>query len=94
MFRRSRGGFGMLHVIANTAVGTTTVVLQDAAISGGPYVAITGGTFTVVPGVTLASQRLVIPTTTSIRRYIRVVTTVAAGAGSVTPVVSLAKRYF
>ena len=88
------GGFGMLHVIANTAVGTTTVVLQDAAISGGPYVAITGGTFTVVPGVTKTSQRLVIPTTTSIRRYIRVVTTVAAGAGSVTPVVSLAKRYF
>lgn len=87
----SNGGVATLHVTANTWTGNTTVTLEDSTSSGGTYAAITGGTFTVVPASTTSGQYIIIPSTTSIRRWVRASIVTAAGSGSVTVSVSVAK---
>lgn len=71
------GGIGHLHVTAYTS-GTQQFKLQDATTQGGAYSDITGGAFTNVTAV--GAQRLIIPSGTTIRQYVRCVATIAGAA--------------
>lgn len=87
----STGGVAVLQITANTWTGNTTVTIEDATATGGPYTAVTGAAFTAVPASTTASQYISIPNTTSIRRWVRASIVTAAGSGSVTVTVGAAK---
>ena len=62
------GGWALLHVLSNASTVASTFTVKHATTAGGTYTTV--GTFTAVPGVTLTSQKLVIPAGT-LNRYVR-----------------------
>jgi hypothetical protein len=81
----SSGFIANLHVIAVTGTPNLAAKLQDSS-DGTTWVDVTGGAFATANAV--GAQQL--KTTTSLRRYVRVVTTQAAST-SVTYIVAVAK---
>jgi hypothetical protein len=81
----SSGFIANLHVIAVTGTPNLAAKLQDSA-DGSTWVDVTGGAFATANAV--GAQQL--KTTTSLRRYVRAVTT-QAGSTSATYLVAVAK---
>ena len=85
----TNGGVAHLHVTANTWSGATTVKVQSSSDN----VTFTDlVTFTNVTASTLASQRVVVASGTTVNRYVRAQATTAAGTGSITYTVAFARR--
>lgn len=77
-----------IHVPANTWTGTTTVKLQHST-DNAVWVDVTGST-QVVPASTAAAYTLNV--TGTVNRYVRAVSTTAAGSGSVRVLVAIARN--
>lgn len=82
------GAVANLHVIANTRSTATTIKVQH---SNDNVTWVDLITFTSVPATTITNENLAAGVLT-IRRYLRVQTTLTAGTGSITPIVSIARR--
>lgn len=83
------GGVGHIHVSAYSGWADATVKVQDSADNAAWADILT---FTVITGVT--KERKETSATATIRRYIRATVTFTGGAGSMTFVVTFARRAF
>ncbi len=90
----SVGGVMIIAMVANTRdAGSIAIKLQDATTLGGAYSDVTGAAFTSIAAGALSSERIVLPTSTSVRQFVRCAWTVTGGTtGSYTFVVGFAKR--
>ncbi len=90
----SAGGVMIVSMVANTRdAGSIDIKLQDATTLGGAYSDIAGAAFTNIGFGVATSERIVLPTTTSVRQFVRCAWTVTGGlTGSYTFVVGFAKR--
>ena len=83
----SIGGTANLHVTANTRSSATTIKVQHSADNSTWADLIT---FTSVPATTLTSET--ISSSGTVNRYLRAQTTLAAGSGSITITIAVARR--
>jgi len=82
------GAVANLHVIANSRSTATTIKVQHST-DNSTWVDLI--TFTSVSASTITNENIAAGVLT-IRRYLRVQTTLTAGTGSITPIVSIARR--
>jgi len=82
------GAVANLHVIANSRSTATTIKVQHST-DNSTWVDLI--TFTSVSASTITNENIAAGVLT-IRRYLRAQTTLTAGTGSITPIVSIARR--
>lgn len=85
----TNGGAGFLSVPVNTRNGTIGVKVQHSA-DNSTFADLVP--FTTVTSTQKTSERVEVPSLTTINRYLRVVYTVAGSSGSATPVVAFTRR--
>jgi hypothetical protein len=76
------GGWGMLHALASTSVGTVTVALQHSTTFGGTYTTIPGATFAVLGAGVEGSSRVDIAPGVTINQFVRATYTFGSAGGS------------
>ena len=86
----TNGGVGVLHVVANTRSTATTIKIQQSSDNGGadPWSDLV--TFTDVGAASTTSERIEV--TGTVERYLRCISTLTAGTGSITYAVAFARR--
>jgi len=82
------GATANLHVIANTRSTVSTIKVQHST-DNSTWVDLI--TFTNIPATTITNESLTAGVL-SIRRYLRMQVTLTAGTGSITPIISIARR--
>ena len=85
----ANGGVGILHVTANAHDGATTVKVQHSA-DDSTWADL--ATFTDVSASTTTSQRVEVAAGTTVNRYLRANYTLAGASGSITFILSFARR--
>lgn len=85
----ANGGAGVLHVTANTRDGATTIKVQHSADD---IVWADLATFTNVSASTTTSERVEVAAGTTVNRYLRADYTLAGSSGSITFILSFARR--
>lgn len=85
----SNGGVAVFHATANTRDGSTTLKVQHSAdnVSWADL-----ATFTAVSAGTTDSERVVVAAGTTVNRYLRASHTLAGSTGSITYIMSFARR--
>jgi hypothetical protein len=82
------GAIANLHVIANSRSTASTIKVQHST-DNSTWVDLI--TFTSVPATTITNESIAAGVLT-IRRYLRMQVTLTAGTGSITPIISIARR--
>ncbi len=88
----ANGWTAYLHILANSRSANVDIAVQDSA-DNSTFAALTGGSaFATIATTTTASQKIVSTSTTAtVRRYLRVAVTLAAGTGSISIAVLFAR---
>lgn len=86
----TNGGVGFLHVVQNSRSTSTTIKIQSSSDNGGadPWADII--TFTAVGTTVKTSERVEV--TGNVERYLRCISTLTAGTGTITYAVGFARR--